>query len=138
MYISIVWSNFQSDHQKQLRYGHSVTVQSFATCCLSEERGSVQHQCLLGLAMARNSQFYLGSYEGEGLAAHNKYRKIHDAKPMKLDSTMSQQAKAYAQRLADMGRLQHSSKSERPGQGENLYKACGLGGSSAQRAVEKW
>ena len=51
---------------------------------------------------------------------------------------MNQQATAYAQRLARMGSLQHSSSSERPGQGENLAMACGSGGLSAQRAVEMW
>ena len=57
---------------------------------------------------------------------------------MSLDSSMSQQATAYAQRLARMGKLQHSSSSQRPGQGENLAMACGSGGMSAQRAVEMW
>ena len=84
------------------------------------------------------SNLILGSFEGDGLAAHNKYRKIHAAKPMKLDSGMSQQARAYAQRLADMGRLEHSDRSERPGQGENLARACGSGGLSAKKAVEEW
>ena len=82
--------------------------------------------------------FYSGPYEEEGLAAHNKYRRIHDAPPMRLDSSMSQQAAAYAQRLARMGKLQHASSSERPGQGENLAMACGSGGLSAQRAVDMW
>jgi len=95
-------------------------------------------ECLLGLAITSNLQFYLGSYEEEGLIEHNKYRKIHDAPPMKLDSRMTQQAAAYARRLAGMGTLQHSSSSERPGQGENLAMACGSGGLSAQRAVEMW
>ena len=72
------------------------------------------------------------------MAAHNKYRKIHDAPLMRLDSSMNQQARSYAQRLARMGSLQHSSSSERPGQGENLAMACGSGGLSAQRAVEMW
>ena len=81
---------------------------------------------------------YLGSYEGEGLAAHNKYRKIHNAKPMRLDRSLTQQARAYAQRLARTGTFQHSSSNERPGQGENLAMACGSGGLSARRAVEMW
>ena len=77
---------------------------------------------------------YLGSYEGEGLATHNKYRKIHNAKPMRLDRSLTQQARAYAQRLASMGNLQHSSSND----GENLAMACGSGGLSARRAVELW
>ena len=41
---SIIRSNFQYDHQEPLRYiyGHIVTVQSFARCCLSDERDSLQ------------------------------------------------------------------------------------------------
>ena len=51
---------------------------------------------------------------------------------------MSQSAAAYAQRLARMDTLQHSSSSERPGQGENLAMACGSGGLSAKKAVDMW
>ena len=94
---------------------------------------------MVGLAIAFNSQIYLGSYEEEGLVAHNKYREIHGAQRMRLDGSMIRQARAYAQRLVRMGTLQHSSHSERPGQGENLAMACGYrGGLSAQRAVEMW
>ena len=71
---------------------------------------------------------YLGSFEEEGLAAHNKYRKIHKAKPMRLDGSLTQQAMNYAERLASEGRLQHSSPTERPGQGENLARRCGSRG----------
>lgn len=72
------------------------------------------------------------------MKAHNKYRKIHDAPVMRLNNDMSQQATAYAMRLARMGKLQHSSSSERPGQGENLAMSCGSRGLSAQRAIEMW
>ena len=81
---------------------------------------------------------YLGSYEGEGLAAHNKYRKIHNAKPMRLDRSMTQQANNNAQRLASTGTFQHSSGTERPSQGENLAMTCSSGGLPARRAVELW
>ena len=76
----------------------------------------------------------LGSFEEEALQAHNEYRKIHDAPPMTLDSSMSQDAAAYAQRLANMNTLQHSSSND----GENLAMACGSQGLSAQRAVDMW
>ena len=81
---------------------------------------------------------YLASFGDEGLKAHNKYRRIHNAPAMRLNYDMSQQATAYAVRLASMGKLQHSSSSERPGQGENLAMSCGSGGLSAQRAIEMW
>ena len=81
---------------------------------------------------------YLASFGGEGLEAHNKYRRIHDAPAMRLNDDMSQQATAYAGRLARMGKLKHSSSRERPGQGENLAMSCGYGGLSGQRATEMW
>ena len=81
---------------------------------------------------------YLGSFEGEGLAAHNKYRKIHNASDMRLDDSLTKQAMNYAERLASEGRLEHSSRTERPGQGENLARRCGSRGLSAQKAVDKW
>ena len=77
---------------------------------------------------------YLGTFEGEGLAAHNKYRKIHEAKLMKLNSDMTKQATKYAKVLADEGSLHHSDSKD----GENLASRCGPGGLSAQRAVEMW
>ena len=81
--------------------------------------------------------FWSGSFDEDGLAVQNKYRRIHNAPDMSLDSGMSQQAAAYAQRLARRGSLQHSSSSERPGQGENLAMSCGRD-LSAQQAVEMW
>ena len=48
---------------------------------------------------------YLGSFEEEGLAAHDKYREIHNAKPMILDDSLTQQAMNYAERLASEGGL---------------------------------
>ena len=72
------------------------------------------------------------------MEAHNKYRRIHDAPAMRLNDDMSQQATAYAGRLARMGKLKHSSSRERLGQGENLAMSCGYGGLSGQRATEMW
>ena len=47
-------------------------------------------------------QFYSSSFEGDGLAAHNKYRKIHKAPNMKLD----------AKELAKKGFLVHSNSGD--------------------------
>lgn len=72
------------------------------------------------------------------MAAHNKYRKIHKANPMRLDRSLTIQASAYARELVNIRTLKHSPHNERPGQGENLAMACGSGGLSARRAVEIW
>ena len=66
----------------------------------------------------------LGSFAESGLKAHNKYRKVHGAPEMKLDEKMTRSAEEYAKKIARMGRLQHSSSSERSGNGENLFMAC--------------
>ena len=51
-------------------------------------------------------------------------RKVHDAPPMTFNEEMAKSATAYAEKLAKMGTLQHSSRSERNGDGENLAMAC--------------
>ncbi|XP_068675365.1 uncharacterized protein [Montipora foliosa] len=68
-------------------------------------------------------------FEQEALNTHNKYRKVHGVQDMTLDRDLSNQAKAYAQKIANMGQLVHSSQAER-GQsvGENLAYACSSNG----------
>ena len=73
------------------------------------------------------------------MAKHNEYRQIHEAPQMILNRQMCDQAKAYADRLARMGTLQHSHESERRGQGENLSFGCSTSGSqSVEEAVTNW
>lgn len=62
--------------------------------------------------------------EQEALSLHNQFRRIHDAPPMKLNAEMSQLAASYAEKLAQISKLQHSSGEERNGDGENLAKGC--------------
>ena len=58
---------------------------------------------------------------------------------MILNREMCDQAKAYAERLAAMRTLQHSPKSERSGQGENLSMGCSTSGpQSMEEAVTSW
>lgn len=64
------------------------------------------------------------SPEEEGLAAHNYFRAYHDSPPMTLNAEMSASAKKYAEILAQRQTLQHSSRGEREGIGENLAMAC--------------
>jgi uncharacterized protein YkwD len=60
---------------------------------------------------------------------------------MTLNNDLSQQAKAYAQKIAQLGALQHSSNGER-GQyvGENLAMGCSSFGNplSGKKAVTNW
>ena len=82
-----------------------------------------------------------GSFAERGLKAHNKFRKVHGAPDMKLDEEMTKSAEKYAKKLADMGTLQHSSSSERSGNGENLAMKCSSREEdkmSAEEATKNW
>ena len=65
------------------------------------------------------------SFQQFHLDAHNKYRKVHSAPSMTLNSQMSKEAEEYAKKLAKMGDIEHSTKEERNGHGENLAMTCG-------------
>lgn len=52
---------------------------------------------------------------------------------------MCDQAKAYAQKLAQLGTLRHSSKEQREGQGENLSMGCSTNkAQTMEEAVTNW
>ena len=77
--------------------------------------------------------------EQTGLLKHNEFRAIHDAPPMKLDRNMCDEAKEYAETIAQMGGLKHSADTDRPGQGENLSMGCSTNMAQAiEEAVENW
>ncbi|KAL9975351.1 hypothetical protein ACROYT_G012504 [Oculina patagonica] len=74
-----------------------------------------------------------------GLATHNEFRQVHGVPMMTLDRQMCDQAKAYAQKIAKMGGLKHSSRQEREGQGENLSMGCSTNQAQAmEEAVTNW
>jgi hypothetical protein len=57
---------------------------------------------------------------GTVIAVHNRERAAFGSSPLSWDAGLARQAEAYARRLAVAGRLKHSTRTERPGQGENL------------------
>lgn len=61
------------------------------------------------------------SLPGAMLDVHNRERRAFGSPPLAWDPAISAQAAIYARELAQLGRLQHSSKAFRPGQGENLW-----------------
>ena len=62
----------------------------------------------------------------EALKAHNNYRKIHHAEPLKLNRELCKIAQNYANHLANIGRLQHSDNCyHNNSMGENLYYCKG-------------
>lgn len=79
-------------------------------------------------------------FEQEALNTHNKYREVHGVAPMLLDRGLSNQAKAYAQKIANLGQLMHSSQAEREDAGENLAYACSSNGVplTGETATRMW
>lgn len=60
----------------------------------------------------------------EALEAHNKYRKLHDAPPLELDSNLTEIALEWAENLAENESLEYSNsvyKNEPVGQ--NILRA---------------
>lgn len=55
------------------------------------------------------------------LAAHNRERASFGSPPMVWDPAVAASATAHAAQLARLGRLRHSPRTVRPGQGENLW-----------------
>lgn len=55
------------------------------------------------------------------LSAHNRERAAFGSPPLQWDPALASHARAYANKLARIGRLQHSPGTTRPGQGENLW-----------------
>ena len=55
------------------------------------------------------------------LEVHNRERRAFGSPALVWDAGIAAQAAGYARDLARAGRLQHSAKAGRPGQGENLW-----------------
>ena len=80
-------------------------------------------------------------FEQEALTTHNNYRKTHGVPEMILDRDLSNQAKGYAQKIANMGQMIHSSREERGKSiGENLAYACASNGTplTGKSATKMW
>lgn len=72
------------------------------------------------------------------LRAHNAKRALHaDTSPLVWDAKLAQDARAWADHLVRLGKLEHSSVA---GQGENLYASWSTAPTAAtcKQAVEAW
>lgn len=58
---------------------------------------------------------------GRVLAVHNAERAALDLPLLVWNDALATQAAAWADQLAELGRLEHSPKTEREGEGENLW-----------------
>ena len=71
------------------------------------------------------------------LAAHNRERAAFGSAPLSWEPALAAQARSYARELAAIGRLKHSAKAERPGQGENLWLGS-RGHFAPEQMVANW
>ena len=78
------------------------------------------------------------SFEQEGLNKHNEFRKVHGVPPLTLNAAMSQEAAAYAQKIANQRYPSHASAQERNNDGENLSMGCDRDGQNATEATSNW
>lgn len=75
-------------------------------------------------AMPPPHMFYAagtGSFDARLLDAHNHERALVGSAPLRWDANLAAAAASYGPSLSAMGRLQHSSRANRPGQAENLW-----------------
>ena len=71
------------------------------------------------------------------LAAHNAERAAAGVPPLQWDAQLAASAAAYAASLERLGRLEHSARSSRPGQSENLWMGS-RGAYSPEQMVGSW
>lgn len=74
-----------------------------------------------------------GDFAKQLLDAQNIYRSKHGADPLELSEELSEGAQKWADHIASLGKLQHTSEK---GVGENL--AWSSGGTTAQSACDMW
>jgi len=80
---------------------------------------------------------YGSTLEARLLASHNRERAAFGAAPLKWDPNLAVAAASYGPSLSAMGRLQHSSRANRPGQAENLWMGT-LKAYSPEAMVGAW
>jgi hypothetical protein len=71
------------------------------------------------------------------LQAHNRERAAAGAAPLVWSPALAAAAARYASQLATTGRLQHSPRQARPGQGENLWMGT-RGAYPPEQMVASW
>ena len=79
----------------------------------------------------------------QNLEAHNVLRQLHGSPPMTLDAEMTASAQAWAEKMASMGKLEHTkfgSPDNAQKDGENIAYMCLMPGEDypGQRPVNAW
>jgi hypothetical protein len=71
------------------------------------------------------------------IAAHNRYRAAAGVPALQWDAELAAGAADYGPALGRMGRLAHSPREARPGQGENLWMGT-AGAYRPETMVDNW
>lgn len=79
----------------------------------------------------------LADLEARLLALHNRERAAVGVPPLSWDTALAAGAAAYGPELARLGRLAHSPRESRPGQGENLWRGT-RGAYSLEEMAGSW
>ena len=96
--------------------------------------------CALLVAAApvqAGAQSFAAQFPARILAAHNAERVRARVAPLAWDNALGLAAAAYARQIAFTGRFQHSSRTARPGTGENLWMGS-RGAFSPESMVGAW
>lgn len=70
----------------------------------------------------------------EALEAHNRYRSLHQAPPLKWSRSLEKDAEKWAKELGKDGRLRHEDTDD----GENLYSVSGKSDVTGGEIVDRW
>jgi uncharacterized protein YkwD len=104
-----------------------------STIALRPQRNTMAFPALRS-TIALNNQ---GNMINDILAAHNKYRSQVGVPPLKWSNKIASSAQTWANKLANMGKMQHSTSQERSGYGENLWMGT-AGAFSFTQMVDGW
>ncbi|KAI2638971.1 glycoside hydrolase family 128 protein [Hypomontagnella submonticulosa] len=94
--------------------------------------GGVEEMAAFSVAAA------LSADQQKALDLHNNKRKSKGVKALVWDNQLAQNATAYAQHLAKIGKLEHSSGDQRPNQGENLAWSSASNNSPLAMGTNMW
>lgn len=110
----------------------ALIVSSLSGAAISVEPATAQSR-----ASGRPAMPPLSAIASRLLAAHNRERALAGVPPLTWDPILAASAAAYGPTLANLGRLQHSPRTARPTQSENLWMGP-RGHYSPEQMVGSW
>lgn len=93
------------------------------TPVLHEEEDKAVHEGISAAsveAFSVNAAAALNGDQAKALKIHNDGRKTKGCPPLTWDAGLAQHAQQWANHLAKIDKLEHSTGDQRPGEGENL------------------